>query len=124
LALQPDGRLIASGGSTLVRYNSDGSMDGTFGPVPPLPRGFFGALVVQPDGDVVWAGYGGDVLAGFSLARYEGGPLAVDLCPSGAPATTRTLKAGRLLAPAGDDRLTLKLEAIVPAPSVPPLDPV
>ena len=70
LALQPDGKLVAAGvalgnpsGSDfgLARYNSDGSLDGTFGAsgkvvtsFGPFDAAF--ALALQPDGKLVAAG--------------------------------------------------------------------
>ena len=80
LALQPDGKIVADGdalnGSSegvpgLARYNTDGSLDTTFGSggIVTTHVGIAGAgvrvgpLVLQPDGKVV-------VVAGFSLVRY------------------------------------------------------
>jgi uncharacterized delta-60 repeat protein len=72
LALQPDGKLVAAGytfagplGSdqfALVRYNADGSLDGTFGTGGKVTTAIAGtapvalAVVVQPDGKLVAAG--------------------------------------------------------------------
>src|SRR5439155_6351600 len=87
LVLQPDGKLVAAGyandGSNqdfaLVRYSPDGNLDGSFGAggkvITPV-SGTFGevnALVLQPDGKLVAAGYsynGSDT--DFALARYLG----------------------------------------------------
>ena len=87
LVLQPDGKLVAAGyandGSNqdfaLVRYSPDGNLDGSFGTggkvITPV-SGTFGevnALVLQPDGKLVAAGYsynGSDT--DFALARYLG----------------------------------------------------
>src|SRR5207247_1863723 len=81
VAPQPDGKLVAAGGSTadfaLARYNADGSLDTTFGTCGRVITDFAGddaaasALVVQPDGKLVAAGrrsVGGH--PSFSLARY------------------------------------------------------
>src|SRR5437773_237131 len=82
LVLQPDGKLVAAGytqnnGSNsdfaLVRYNADGSLDGSFGTdgiVTTLIQngGFFEAVVLQPDGKLVAAGVGG---GHFALVRYN-----------------------------------------------------
>jgi uncharacterized delta-60 repeat protein len=49
--LQLDGKIVASGGSDLRRYNSDGSLDTTFGVkgVVTLPAGYNGGgVVIQP----------------------------------------------------------------------------
>jgi uncharacterized delta-60 repeat protein len=86
VAIQPDGKIIALGGTApasfaLVRYNSDGSLDPSFG--------YFGrvtttiglgssanAMQLQPDGRIVTAGYyyytnfSGNVF-GFALVRYN-----------------------------------------------------
>jgi uncharacterized delta-60 repeat protein len=90
LAVQPDGKIIAAGGANsgdgstsyfaLARYNSDGSLDTSFDDDGMLTTDFFGrvdgatALVVQPDGKFVAAGFtdtGSDW--NFALARYDGG---------------------------------------------------
>ena len=71
VAVQPDGKIVVVGGSwdsvglysnlALARYNSDGSLDSTFG-VGGLVRqggpigGWAGAVVLQPDGKIVVAG--------------------------------------------------------------------
>ena len=90
LAIQPDGKLVAGGFSNagspgdfdfaLARYNPDGSLDTGFG-VGGTLRTFFGgnaeganALVVQPDGKIVAAGFSDGGNAGdsdFALARYN-----------------------------------------------------
>jgi uncharacterized delta-60 repeat protein len=71
LVIQPDGKLVAAGYSNdgiqnrfaLVRYNTTGSLDTTFGtggiattPVGTSDAKIF-ALVIQPDGKLVAAGY-------------------------------------------------------------------
>ena len=89
LALQPDGKLVAAGWLDdhfgQVRYNADGTLDGTFGTggavMTPIERSFDSAfaLVIQPDGRRVAAGM---FFAGFyfrpALARY-----LADACPPG-----------------------------------------
>ena len=91
---QADGKLVAAGESTsggqarfaLVRYNADGTLDPTFGAgtgiVTTLVRGYAhaNALVLQPDGKIVAAGYS-DTLESiqpfgasrlkFTLVRYN-----------------------------------------------------
>jgi uncharacterized delta-60 repeat protein len=81
MALQADGRIILAGavdcgsGSpavTLVRYNTDGSLDPTFGTggvvFGPSPAGA-SAVAVQPDGRIVTAG-GGEA-GGFLATRFN-----------------------------------------------------
>jgi uncharacterized delta-60 repeat protein len=84
-ALQPDGKIIAAGRSgphgggsnfALARYQSDGTLDTTFGgdgrvTTVEAPGEIF-SVAVQPDGKIVAAG-------GLSLARY---------LPDGTPDTT------------------------------------
>jgi uncharacterized delta-60 repeat protein len=86
LVLQPDGRLVAAGGSSngsdvdfaLVRYNPNGSLDTTFNSTGKVTTPIGGgedianAAVVQPDGKLVVAGHsanGPDY--DFALARYN-----------------------------------------------------
>lgn len=85
LVQQPDGRLVAAGFSNaafaLVRYNSDGSFDTSFGVgggvVTPFVTPFgrtvaVRALVRQPDGKLVAAGDSSATGApDFTLARYN-----------------------------------------------------
>lgn len=86
LAIQPDGKLIAAGNSfngvdddfTLVRYNSDGTLDSSFGTSGITTTNFNNSseviegIAVQADGKIVAAGY---TLSGsffrFALARYN-----------------------------------------------------
>ncbi|MER7197849.1 calcium-binding protein [Streptomyces sp. CB01635] len=77
LAVQPDGRIVAAGGSSgrfaLARYNVNGSLDTTFGNAGRvLTSGGGGAqdVVLQPDGRIVVPGSngpGGD----FAVLRYN-----------------------------------------------------
>ena len=84
IAIQPDGKVIVAGDSfdaggnldfSLVRYNSDLSLDTTFdydGKVVTDIRGqdnYGFALALQPDGKIVLAGMTG--LTDFALARYN-----------------------------------------------------
>ncbi|MGI8638355.1 MAG: FG-GAP-like repeat-containing protein [Pyrinomonadaceae bacterium] len=87
IIIQPDGKIVAAGMVTpvlfnhnfgLVRYNSDGSLDTTFGSGGKVSTDFNGqidavnALVLQADGKLVAAGCAG--VAGsldFALARYN-----------------------------------------------------
>jgi uncharacterized delta-60 repeat protein len=82
---QPDGKLVAAGHAVtttgvdfaLVRYNVDGSLDGTFGTggIATTTIGMnaaANALVRQPDGKLVAAGITGDADdVDFVLARYD-----------------------------------------------------
>ena len=96
LAILPDGKIIAGGNSSddiengefvLARYNSDGSLDTTFG-TSGIARIDFGVglseladIAVQTDGKIVAAGKYADMLDGapvFALARF---------CPDGAADT-------------------------------------
>jgi uncharacterized delta-60 repeat protein len=83
LVLQPDGKLVAAGnsnaGSTadfaLARYHADGSLDATFGTggIVRTPIGgvaFAFALLLQPDGKLVAAGFQG-FTSTIALARYH-----------------------------------------------------
>src|SRR2546427_8627595 len=84
IVVQPDGKVVAAGhafnaGSTtfaLVRYNADGSLDGNFGTGGKVTTAIGtasggAALVVQPNGKLVAAGY---TFTGsrtqFALVRY------------------------------------------------------
>jgi uncharacterized delta-60 repeat protein len=71
-ALQSDGKIVAVGNdSYLVRYNSNGSLDTTFGSqgLVVVPSGFsVQSLLIQPsDGDIV---AGGSYNSDFALLRY------------------------------------------------------
>jgi len=87
LAVQPDGKIVAAGGSyqqnpstweaVFVRYNVDGSLDSTFGDggiVGPTSAGN-AAIAIQPDGKIVTLVGGGPNIA---LFRYnaDGSPDA------------------------------------------------
>ena len=77
LVVQPDGKLVAAGASfvaraigvALARYNPDGSLDGSFGKGGRVRLNFGAAtaLVLQPDGKLVAAGFDGD----FLVARFN-----------------------------------------------------
>lgn len=80
LAIQPDGRILAGGlafvegfGFALARYNSDGTLDASFGaggtvttPFGSNCRAF--SIALQPDGKIVAAGTAN---SDFALARYN-----------------------------------------------------
>jgi uncharacterized delta-60 repeat protein len=87
LTIQPDGRLIAAGGSlnpngasnfALARYNTDGSLDTSFGSGGKVTTAFdidaTGlAVALQPDGKIVAAGtsFGQFTISDFALTRYN-----------------------------------------------------
>jgi uncharacterized delta-60 repeat protein len=85
VAIQPDGRIVAAGGSmastgfdfALARYDGNGTLDPTFGGSGKVTTEFAGAsdfafsAIAQPDGKIVAAGQ--SLIAGssvFALARY------------------------------------------------------
>jgi uncharacterized delta-60 repeat protein len=88
LVLQPDGRIVAAGRITLTflsqtnfalaRYNSDGSLDASFGAQGFVSTDFNGnadeawAAVLQPDGKIVAAGSADNgAVPKSALARYN-----------------------------------------------------
>jgi uncharacterized delta-60 repeat protein len=81
IAIQPDGKILIGGYSgadyALLRYNSDGTLDATFGTGGIVITDIFAqdsirAILLQPDGKIVAAGFSGQYLAhDFSLARYN-----------------------------------------------------
>jgi uncharacterized delta-60 repeat protein len=88
LALQPDGKIVAVGQArspgtfnvdiTVVRYNSDGSYDTTFGSGGIVQTHLAGTddqgsgVVLQPDGKIVVAGRtGNSFYANFVILRYN-----------------------------------------------------
>ena len=92
IALQVDNRIVAAGISTdyvtgasafaLARYNTDGSLDPTFGSGGTVTTSFFGpgdddealSVAIQADQKIVVAGYATDNLTfgpRFALARYN-----------------------------------------------------
>jgi uncharacterized delta-60 repeat protein len=79
VALQPDGKIVILCSSyrsrarvALARYNTDGTLDLTFGRDGAVSTGFFAfALAIQRDGKIVAAGSAGDSEhPDFALARY------------------------------------------------------
>jgi len=87
LLLQPDGKLVLIGTHVfneyaVVRYNPDGSLDGTFGSggivTTATPANFLSvtAAVIQPDGKIVVGGSADSAADRFELVRYsENGSL-------------------------------------------------
>lgn len=87
LAIQGDGKIIVAGFAQnganydfgLVRYNSNGSLDSTFGSggktmTDVLNNDYGLAVAVQPDGKILVAGDGG---GGFGIVRYVGDPAEI-----------------------------------------------
>jgi uncharacterized delta-60 repeat protein len=74
LLLQPDGKIIATGGLTIARYLPDGSLDGAFGNAGIVTSSFEQlASALQPDGKIVTAGGVFDSAIAhyrFAVARY------------------------------------------------------
>jgi uncharacterized delta-60 repeat protein len=69
VALQADGKIVATGYGSVLRYNADGTPDMTFGGDGAVTADFATrALTIQPDGKIVVAGGSGD---GFGIARYN-----------------------------------------------------
>ena len=85
LALQPDGKILAAGAMwngtdwdwAIVRYDPDGSLDGSFGAGGILVADLQGtddwtsAVAVQPNGKIVVVGHSNNVDADFAVARYN-----------------------------------------------------
>ncbi|HEY9401176.1 MAG TPA: Calx-beta domain-containing protein [Pyrinomonadaceae bacterium] len=86
VAVQADGKVVVAGGSgtdfAVARYNTDGTLDQTFGTggrvntdFPLAQGGFASALIIQPDGKIVLAGSANDptqpFASAFALARYN-----------------------------------------------------
>jgi uncharacterized delta-60 repeat protein len=71
IVLQPDGKIVmAASGNTpsLVRYNSDGTLDSTFGNNGRATAAVSGAVALQTDGKLI---VGGGIPGGVGLARYN-----------------------------------------------------
>jgi len=85
VAIQTDGKIVVCGNIgdefAVVRYNGDGSLDGTFDGDGWVATDFFGgpdasrAIAIQTDGKIVIAGNGrtasGSTLNDFAVARYN-----------------------------------------------------
>src|SRR5262245_3351512 len=84
LVIQNDGKIVAGGSNSgsgrsdfaIARYNTDGSLDSTFGSNGKLTPDFQGsssalyALALQPDGKIIGASSAGDI-TDFALVRYN-----------------------------------------------------
>jgi uncharacterized delta-60 repeat protein len=97
LALQADGKIVAAGSSVqlfirdfaLVRYNTNGTLDTTFGAGGIITTDFGGSdgardVVIQPDGKIVAAGYTANAnfsASDFALARYLGDSVVARRTP-------------------------------------------
>jgi uncharacterized delta-60 repeat protein len=113
LVLQPDGKIVAAGRSApsgsaydfaLVRYGPQGEVDTSFGTAGKVITDFGGedfanALVLQPDGKLVAAGYKkASTDWWLAMARYLGEPPPT-ATPTPTPTPTPTATAPRLLLP-------------------------
>jgi uncharacterized delta-60 repeat protein len=111
IAVQSDGKILAAGADTskvsatgnstgfaLVRFNSDGSIDTTFGAHGGAVTGFPNTTVtsafaaaLQPNGDIVAVGEAGNnnpLTEAFALARYSGSGKLDPTFGNGGRATT------------------------------------
>jgi uncharacterized delta-60 repeat protein len=100
VGVQTDGKIVVTGtpsnvlcsGSVMFRYNSDGSLDTTFGEsgrvTTAMTRndGSFGAQVIQDDGKIVVVGTSGK---GFAVARYNPDGTLDHTFGTGGKVTTR-----------------------------------
>ena len=120
VALQADGRIVIAGNDAqhgvIARLMPDGSRDGSFGSacgvfVTDLVASLAG-VVIQADGNLVTAT--GDRLG---AARFLGGSDGSTFCSPEpcTPAVKQKLAVTKLLAPSGDERLTLKGQAALPS---------
>jgi uncharacterized delta-60 repeat protein len=131
LALEPDGKIVAAGSDFLgaerrsvfgvARYTSDGSLDPSFGSGGMVTTSFgatsdiANAIVLQPDGKIVVAGYSFLLSVGpsaFALARYTadgtldpsfgaGGKVTTDFGPGGSTAWAVALQPDGKIVAAG-----------------------
>src|SRR5512134_4013066 len=70
LVLQPDGKIVMSASGSapnLVRYNTDGTLDTTFGTNGKVTVAVGGPVALQTDGKLI---VGGAMSGGIGLARY------------------------------------------------------
>jgi uncharacterized delta-60 repeat protein len=137
LALEPDGRILMSGGlynyydntfATLVaRFESNGVLDHGFSSdgVATTPAGGFGAalqdLVLEPDGNILAVGGTGGTSSEYLVQRYlGGGELTSDEPPADEPGATgggTTPVGGSSPAPAASSSVSGVAVLAVPQPS-------
>ena len=91
VAIQPDGKLVVSGylvsapnGEVVIRYNTDGSLDTTFGTKGIVTTAIYSGSrgyipVLQPNGDIVVAGESDPTGSkeDFTVTRYLGDPTTL-----------------------------------------------
>jgi uncharacterized delta-60 repeat protein len=137
IAIQPDGKILAAGVATnstqdvaLARYNSDGSLDLTFGVGGKVTSDFSGlhesagALAIQSDGKIVTAGLvtQGGINSDFELVRFNpNGSLDITFGIDG-KVTTDFLgrsDAARALAIQSDGRIVAAGMMVVPPSGTP-----
>ena len=94
VAVQPDGKILISGTSyssnkrvfSLLRYETDGSADGSFGTVGMVlsyigaKNGYSNSMALQTDGKIILAGYADstNTPSHFALARYTSDITAIE----------------------------------------------
>lgn len=85
VAVQPDGKIVVAGVSTtttadftLARYNTDGSLDNTFGTAGIVTTAigegndYAKSVILQPDGKIIAAGYSSNGIDNdFAVVRYN-----------------------------------------------------
>lgn len=118
LVLQPNGRIVLAGTSGaswgLVRYNPDGSLDGTFGVGgrvrASVTSGNLGDIKLLPDGKLVAVGSDG---SRFVVVRYQGDTAAA---PTPTPTPTSGAGNGQTNGSSGNSGTGSGGCAITPAP--------
>lgn len=126
IVIQMDGKIMVAGSAgdgtasnfALARYNSNGTLDTTFGNGGTVTTDFAGgadkayAMAIQPDGQIVVAGDAtSNSRSDFAVARYNGdGSLDNTFNPSAMGGT----KAGTLVTPIGPVTSTAKALALQP----------
>jgi uncharacterized delta-60 repeat protein len=98
VAIQPDGKIVAAGPSSLARYNSDGTLDSSFAQTGSLrtgiSAGFLGDacdVALQPDGSIVLVGVkdnGSATGEDFAVQRYTANGTADPNFGTGGTVTT------------------------------------
>lgn len=70
--IQANGQILAAGEGALARYNSDGSLDASFGDGGKAPFPYFArSIALQSDGKIVVAGSVSSAGIDFAVARYN-----------------------------------------------------